>query len=139
MSKEITEDCVSLEVAKLLREKGFDCECAYVYGHPNGDYEYVFENFYRPIKNSELIESAYTAPTLQMAEKWLRDVHNLVIMISPITSDEDGDGGCLWNWDVYETGARIVWAALDKNERAYKRYADACNEALEQCLKELVY
>ena len=68
----ITEEYCSYEVAKLLKEKGFDvctksfykvgdkvlhhntCKLAY----------YVFPN-------------KIPAPTLQMAMKWLREVHNL--------------------------------------------------------------
>lgn len=47
------EDYVSLETAKLLKEKGFDAEC---------DYEYA-------------------APTLQMAMKWLREEKHYYIQV----------------------------------------------------------
>lgn len=63
----ITEDYVSFNTAKLLKEKGFDEECQQYYG----DYK-------------------YSCPTLQMAMKWLREVHNLFIFISTWLRNKDG-------------------------------------------------
>lgn len=77
----ITEDYVSLETAKLLREKGFDEICDFEYGVPDVDKGYVLQKFYKPIKNSELIDTAYTAPTLQMAMKWILYIKHYFIQI----------------------------------------------------------
>ena len=52
----ITEDYVSFETARLLKENGFDEECQQYYG----DYK-------------------YPCPTLQMAMKWLRKKYNIHI------------------------------------------------------------
>lgn len=67
----ITEDYVSFETAKLLKEKGFDEIC---------------ETAYETITNAHEVEQCSISswgklgqvkrPTLQMAMKWLRDVHN---------------------------------------------------------------
>lgn len=69
----ITEDYVSYEVAKLLKEKGFDEYSVMVYNQngsfmPNGAIEDTYQSF-------------YFAPTHQMAMKWLREVHNLHIVV----------------------------------------------------------
>ena len=59
----INEDYVSLEVAKLLKEKGFDVETEYCY---LGDYHNLRTASLYP-------KSTVTfAPTHQMALKWLR-------------------------------------------------------------------
>lgn len=68
----ITEDYVSFETAKLLKEKGFDEECSCFYN--NIDYgtpglEVDGQLYY---KNSALDDEEYATPTLQMAMKWLR-------------------------------------------------------------------
>ena len=73
----ITEDFVSFEIAKLLKENGFDEECSCFYD--NIDYgtpglEVDGQLYY---KNSALDDEEYAAPTLQMAMKWLREVHNI--------------------------------------------------------------
>ncbi|MBQ3690163.1 MAG: hypothetical protein II937_09960 [Bacteroidales bacterium] len=77
-NKTITEDYCDFETAKLLAEKGFDgmCETSYYISNvgcenavSTGDFAKV-----RPWR-SKLI----AAPTLQMACKWLREVHGLHI------------------------------------------------------------
>ena len=47
----ITENYVSFEVAKLLKEKRFDAECNYEYGIPVVEQGYVLQMFFKPIKN----------------------------------------------------------------------------------------
>lgn len=72
----IEEDYVSYEIAKLLKEKGFD---EYCYG-----YYYTSEYMtYGDIKqrNLELFRDSYSAPTIQRTMKWLREVHSILVMI----------------------------------------------------------
>lgn len=66
-----TEDFCDLEIAKLLRKKGFDVACNYVYSEPVKGQGYVLKKFFWTLKNSELNDEVYAAPTLQMAMKWL--------------------------------------------------------------------
>ena len=90
----ITEDFVSFELAKLLKEKGFDSECRYVY---NNDGEKIAAQIFTEgesvVSNYDIERIgktngwinylqetyAFLCPTLQMAMKWLRKVHNLFI------------------------------------------------------------
>jgi hypothetical protein len=65
-----TEDYVSFETAKLLKEKGFDVYVSSFYDNEG--------NFSRKEADWNWnIGSRYSAPTLQMAMKWLREVHGL--------------------------------------------------------------
>jgi len=79
----ITEDYVSFETAKLLKEKGFDESLSMVYisygdlcrlkrydSICNSNYNDITKNYFECI-----------APTLQMAMKWLRKEHKLHIQI----------------------------------------------------------
>ena len=70
----IKEDYVNFEVAVLLNERGFDVP-EYIVGHiytENGNIQNVGSIEYN---NADCI----TAPTLQMAMKWLREKHNIFI------------------------------------------------------------
>ena len=71
----ITEDYVSFEVAKLLKDKGFN--------EPTiGTYNIESKNpilVERPIRAIHC-EAIISAPTLQMAMKWLREVYNIHIV-----------------------------------------------------------
>ena len=74
----IIEDYVSFETAKLLKEKGFDEAC-----HAFYDKDGIFISLLQFIGNNNLKgidnEKVTFAPTLQMAMKWLREVHHIVI------------------------------------------------------------
>ena len=77
-SFQCAEDYVSFEIAKLLKEKGFDEECSFAFykdGTIVGRYD------------SEFSYNYYDRPTLQMAMKWLRKVHNLHIMVDCIGAE----------------------------------------------------
>ena len=72
----INEDFCSYEVAKLLKEKGFDEDC-YTF------YECDDKELYReeriPCCNSR--SDDYAAPTHQMAMKWLREIELSISII----------------------------------------------------------
>lgn len=71
----IEEQLVSLEVAELLKEKGFDEYCENIY---RIDTEQLMKTFR---KNSTLPRVCCSAPTQSLAQKWLREKHNLHITI----------------------------------------------------------
>ena len=125
----ITEDYVSFDVAKLLKEKGFD-----VYGDGSFDSETEIHREYSPsgkIKSlcgSKPHKSGYPAPTLQMVMKWLREVHKLSVevnrtlfgYIGSIVAIPSGkfiefianEGGDDLSGDQYTTWEEAVEAAL---------------------------
>lgn len=78
------EDYVSFQNALLLKEKGFDVGCKYYYEEKYEELTWHFE--YESYKNSE-IENGYhklkskmiSAPTTQMAVKWIHDNFGLWI------------------------------------------------------------
>ena len=125
----ITEDYVSFELAKLLKEKGFDEDTTAVY---IGDKLLIKGN--NTIHNCTDI-LIIPAPTLQMAMKWLREKH-IIISIHP--NGFDGNGECHW----YKTN---IWAddnyqhTFDKNENIEKEtYESACEDAIKWCLTNLI-
>ena len=76
----LTEDYVSFEIAKLLKEKGFDAYCTQVYNIESG--KNLESDFYtcKYVYNSWLDKNEprlIAAPTLQLAMKWLRREHGL--------------------------------------------------------------
>ena len=74
----LTEDYVSFEIAKLLKEKGFD---VYVRSFYDADDMPVHHNEALWDWNLNKENYRFSAPTLQMAMKWLREVHNLCILV----------------------------------------------------------
>ena len=69
----ITEDYVSFETAKLLKEKGFDEPVRQYYNHEKNLSLMVSR------LNWNKTELFHSSPTLQMVMKWLREAHHIVI------------------------------------------------------------
>lgn len=88
------EDYVSLEVAKLLKEKGYCWPCNSLY---------TLEGFikFRTIDDNFNRLTAYSRPTLYEAQKWLRTKHNIHIVID--------NCACGYGWFLYkaDNGTRI--------------------------------
>lgn len=128
----VTEQYVSFETAKMLKDKGFD-ECIYtcysVEDYPQFmtmiDFVVQDEVYERIGKDCHIIQ----APTQQMAMRWLREQHNLHIDIDI----SDGD----WNPCVIELENWSVVSEYD-TEKTQDTYEDAVEYALKYCLTKLL-
>lgn len=67
----MNEDYVSFETAKLLKEKGFDEVCIGFYTPQKELHFTLLEE-----TNSMWLDDSISAPTLQMAMKWIRKKYN---------------------------------------------------------------
>jgi hypothetical protein len=119
----ITEDYVSFEIAKLLKEKGFDIICDKIY-RMNG-YLCPFE-YSMNIKE----EGYYLAPTLQMAMKWLREVHNIKINIFYNNSN--------YAIEYFEPNTQTGVGEFVFIGDGYDVYEQACEVAIKYCLENLI-
>ena len=125
----ITEDYVSFETAKLLKEKGFDCVVTRSF--------FENDNFYAPCDPSEVPrKDGIAIPTLQMATKWLREVHNLFIFISTWLRNKDGTVQYYYeirnlNDKDFETIAESTITEFDSPEKT-------CEAAIKYCLENLI-
>jgi len=115
----IIEDYVSFETAKLLKEKGFTENCLMRYNRV-GD---LVEEAYKFNWNFQTID--YSAPTLQMAMKWLREVYDIDISIIPLRSHK-------------EYLPRIESDTISHDAIPCRKYEDACEVAIKYCLENLI-
>ena len=135
----ITEDYVSFETAKLLKERGFDCEChGYFWIAKDGnailDYSYSEMD-----SNADMLY--YSAPTLQMAMKWLRKKYNFHIYTRPVWKDVEVQYG---EWE--EAVAGFDWfieSLLDNSvskmsKEPLSTYEEAREAAIKYCLENLI-
>ena len=123
----IEEAYVSFDVAKLLKEKGFN-ELCYEWYNPFGSHynsAFAFNN--EGYKNVNKI----CAPTQQMAMRWLREVHNINIDIVSI-----------WNQKQFEYQVFVVTPENAKDcyvdDKSYLGYEEAVEAAIKYCLENLV-
>ena len=121
---QITEDYVSFEIAKLLKEKGFNKD-AYTMSmyDENGEVKDVLL-----LKEGE---EPVLRPTLQMAMKWLREVHKIVPIIL-------AGGDSYWfridkaNEDNWKNTIYI------EDEKLFPTYEEACEASIKYCLENLI-
>lgn len=119
----ITEDYVSFEVAKLLKEKGFDGICGTAYEIITSEHA---------VEQSAISEwgklCQVKRPTLQMAMKWLREVHNIYISISHRLSHNADNDVCFSFW--------INEGKITDGE--WLSYEEACENAIRYVLENLI-
>lgn len=123
----ITEDYVSFETAKLLKDKGF----------PQGTFRchYIIDgnSHYKSFENRcGFGDYDIIAPTLQIAMKWLREVHNIYIEITPSSKTNE------FIVDSYRID--IVTKTFDTIyvSSGYDTYEQACEAAIKYCLENLI-
>ena len=121
----ITEDYVSFETAKLLKEKEFNWEVHRSY--------LVNDNVFIPgdVNDVPLRKDAIRIPTLQMAMKWLREEHKLVPIIL-------AGGDRYWfridkvNEDYWKNTIYL------EDENLFLTYEEACEASIKYCLENLI-
>ena len=134
----ITEDYVSFETAKLLKEKGFD-EITFTWYTGKGKFCVGKNNFddYHMNRFSNMAtardKNKCSAPTLQMAMKWLRKVHNIHVV--PKFDFYAGDyTGRIYDGRRESTAEKDDYIAIVGNST----YEQASEAAIKYCLENLI-
>ena len=135
----ITEDYVSFETAKLLKEKGFDDEYPNAFYDKNGDLYFIdiLSDFSEHPDN----DTDIAASTLYVAMKWLREVQALNIYARPVWKDVEVQYG---DWEPAVVGYN--WLVESLIDGAYSKmsiepfltYEEACETAIKYCLENLI-
>lgn len=108
MNTQITDTLVSFDTSKLLKEKGFNIKCHYA--------RFISDSI--PVNNEtthnwNLYPEGYSIPTQSLAQKWLREVHNIDVLI-------------------YKVEKKYTTEYCSKH---YNTYEQALEEALQEALK----
>ena len=129
----ITEDYVSFEIAKLLKEKGFNGLC-------NAYYDcFTTDNFHSGCEPTDFnsidnrIRKIVSAPTLQMAMKWLRNTFHFEIYPFHDAIQENND----W-WYRIEQHSKGCGLTKHESDAIYKTYEQDCEAAIKYCLENLI-
>ena len=125
---------VSLEVAKLLKEAGFDWEVNHYYFTQNGKtrsksvFIHPAQNYNGPMAtiDSKSFEfEVCSRPTLEIAQRWLREVKNCPVIIDIFVHDLDKNNiYYTYNWIMYLDDNRYSGSDIDTT-----RYYEVAQEA----------
>ena len=126
----ITEDYVSFEVAKLLKEKGFEEEI-WGYYPIKGDGIGLFRRSGVEYNHNNS-QVQISAPTLQMAQKWLRERHKIVCNICIESRN-------FYYYDIFliRSDAEAQFQLVSPKPY-YVTYESACNAGIKYCLEKFV-
>ena len=118
----VNHECyVSLEIAKLLKEAGFDWKCIDFYDIL--DLTYYQHN--KPINWNGETDIICSRPTLDVAQRWLREVKNCYAGVEVFVHDLDKNNiYYTYNWAVYFNGDRYSGSDYDTT-----RYYEVAQEA----------
>ena len=116
----VTEDYVSFETAKLLKEKGFDESVGCFYDIRT---EIFCDNC---VKTRNSYTENIAAPTLQMAMKWLREIHKIYMYVAHDSMENT------WFARVYNDYKTL--SDVDN----YSTYEEAAEAAILYAIKNLI-
>lgn len=130
----ITEDYVSFETARLLKEKGFKIPYnsfrgVYINGifkrlNPGDGYGYN--------TGDEIVEVC----SLQMAMKWLREAHGLFIFISPWTMLDENN--IQYYFEIREIKTCDFETLYDYTSKELNSFEKVAEVAIRYCLENLI-
>ena len=123
--KDMIEDYVSYETAKLLKERGFDGECRDYYSTDGHFYSEDFKSDWNHGGEAIVI---FSAPTLQMAMKWLREVHNIFIQVELYSKYDN------YCFELFQNTHRLII----EHREVYNSYEESCEAAIKYCLENLI-
>ena len=128
----ITEDYVSFETAKLLKEKGFD-EATIGYYPIVGKAK---ESFHKgaSYRWNYFSDRSIAAPTLQMAAKWLRKEHNLHVQVEAGLT-----AGVFWyDFDIIPVGNDDIVMPEEVEISVYSEPEEALEVGIKYALENLI-
>lgn len=125
----IKEEYVSFEVAKLLKGEGFDEECHHVYDGENIEWTNILYGE-DVLSNSEILDfDVISAPTQQMAMRWLREEKH--ICIEPYCIDQKFMCG-------FAKFPECTDIDCHQSYGEYATYEEAVEAAIKYCLENLI-
>lgn len=120
----MTGELVTLETAKLLKEKGFNEFCEFAYA----DEDLHIMGLHSTNSFFNEIGCGYTAPTKSIAQKWLRETKNLHIEIFYMRGD-------YWVYGILTIPEHDIIELPNRPLVHYKSYEEALEAGLQEALK----
>ena len=116
----ITEQYVSFDTAKMLKEAAFDVPCDKWYGEEG----FFMSGNYKSCK----------CPTQQLAERWLREVHGIVVdvVFEPPKREKD------WRYFIGNMDDMVWVGDFVPSDGRYETYEEAMEGALQEALRLII-
>lgn len=131
----ITEDYVSYEIAKLLKEKGFDDEYTNAFYDKTGSLYFI--DLLSDLSQHTDNDTDIAASTLYVAMKWLREEKKIGIEVNINFYCDASKWYYEYGFCIFQlSGTFEKLAECDYD--GYKTYEEACEAALKYSLENLI-
>lgn len=120
----ITEQYVTFETAQLLKEAGFREKTRTHYSNSGEVWETAMPADY----NDDFNCNTSNRPTQAFAARWLREVHHIFIMLSPVIKG--------WIYDLFDLKKHQY--ILCNEESFSEQYEEAFETALQETLRLII-
>ena len=121
--KTMTEEFMTLETAKLLKEKGFDLPVETVFNFDDNSPQQ-----FKLRVNYNNFPSFYSRPSQFLAQKWLRETKKLHVEVSYMHGD-------YWIYDILTIPNHDLVGLSDRPLVHYKSYEEALEAGIQEALK----
>lgn len=121
------KDYVSLEIAKILKEKGFNLPCEYFYAKIYDRIISIRGGLYSKVTYEYLEKGDILIPSLWDTHKWLRDKYNISICVTCHTTNE-------WYYSIRVFNS-VACTVMYASEKPYKSYEEALSNGILKALK----
>lgn len=128
-----TEDYVSFETAKLLKEKGFDVPVKNYYSLYTEDIKYNLHKKYGAKKNWNSFALTISRSPQSLAMKWLRE-KNWFICIIPLAF-YCGEKVCKFGYNIWADDNLEI---DEFDTPKFNTYEEAAESAIKYCLEKLI-
>jgi len=126
------EEIISFETAKVAKEKGFgwfigDNRDVYFWGelHKREDVDWN-------ITHPDFQDRFVPAPTQSLLQRWLREVHNIIV---DVIYDENSEDQFEYLLSIYKDKLDIINSEHELYEMFWDNYEEALEEGLQKALE----
>lgn len=123
----MTDTLISFETAKLAKEKGFNEPIRLCYSDQDRVNALPYDAGNRDHINSQ--HAYYSVPTQSLLQKWLREVHQLLILINIDTISSE------FTYSIWRISPDEEFELLKEDSNYNLIYEDALEQALIEALK----
>lgn len=121
-----TTEIVTLEIAKLAREAGYNQESTYVYGrYKTGKRMVLVKDQGYALKNLDQDHEIIQAPSIHQLQTWLRDDLKIMVWCEPV--GKDNSDFVVWNWSIFNN---LNNSSMSGNNEKSKSYEQALKQGL---------
>lgn len=129
---------ISLRTAKILKRLGFHWECHACYQNEelreftisHDSHQTLVMDYNKVVDYMDLL----SAPTLAVAQRWLREVKDIDVYIFPTTNNKRG---CVYEWGI-KTFGRALWVEGQPYTNQYETYEEAQEAGIKKTLEMIL-